>query len=137
MLSPYLTTWNDLGNWNTLLLNFGPDIGVDSGDVSMTYAFALTHSWRGPVLLKAEHGGDDDHGYGADHDHFPPGMSTVYLEMTGETEFDGDQRTFIELLPGVSYVLTEHAELRFGVSLPVSNPQRYEAQYFTSFTWVH
>ena len=30
VISPFFTTWHDLGNWNTLLLNFGPEIGADS-----------------------------------------------------------------------------------------------------------
>ncbi|MBC8353479.1 MAG: hypothetical protein H8E66_15885 [Planctomycetes bacterium] len=135
VISPYLTTWHDLGNWNTLLFNFGPNIGLESGETSMTYALSLTHSWLGPELLNDDH--DIDHSDEGGHQHFPPGMTSLYLEMTGESELGGAERTFIELMPGISYVLTEHAELRFGVLLPVSNMQRFDAQYFTSFTWIN
>lgn len=136
VMSPYITTWHDLGNWNMVLFNFGPNIGLDSGETSFTYDFSLTHSWIGPQLLESdeeiEHASDD----GIQH-HFSPGMTSLYLEMVGETELDGAKRTFVELMPGISYVLTEHAELRFGVLLPVSKQQRFDAQYFTSFTWIH
>jgi len=137
VLSPYLTSWHDLGDWNTLLLNIGPDVGAKSGDTSLTYAFSLAHSWQGPVLLETDHGHVHDH-HGEEHQlHFSPGMTSIYLEMTGETELTGDQRTFVELMPGFSYILTEHAEIRFGVLLPVSKTQRFDAQYFTSFSWIH
>ena len=140
IISPYVTTWHDLGGWddrwNMVLFNFGPNIGLESGETSLTYDFSLSHSWLGPELLEAEdeieHAGED----GIQH-HFTPGMTTLYLEMVGETELSGDKRTFVELMPGISYVLTQHAELRFGVLLPVSKTQRFDAQYFTSFTWIH
>lgn len=133
VLSPYITTWHDLGGWNTLLLNFGPDVGTQTGEVSMRYDFSLTHSWLGPVLLESEHEHDEEE----DPIHFPPGLTTLYLEMNGETELQGLERTFIELMPGISYSLTECAELRFGVLLPVSRTQRFDRQYFSSFTWVY
>lgn len=136
VMSPYITTWHDLGNWNTLLFNVGPDIGVESGDTSMSYAFSLTHSWLGPVLLPDEHGHEEGFEAGHAH-HFDPGMTTLYLEMTGETELGGEKRTFVELMPGISYVLSQSAELRFGTLLPISKTQRFDAQYFTSFTWIH
>lgn len=136
-ISPLVTTWHDLGNWNSLLLNFGPQFGVSSGDRSMTYGFSLAHSWIGRSILDDE--AQDDHDHGA-HDghaaHFAPGMTTLYVELTGETELDGTQRTFVELLPGISYVLAESAELRFGVLLPISKTKRFDRQYFGSFTWI-
>ena len=77
-ISPLVTTWHDLGNWNSLLLNFGPQFGVSSGDRSMTYGFSLAHSWIGRSILDDE--AQDDHDHGA-HDghaaHFAPGMTTL------------------------------------------------------------
>jgi len=140
VIRPHITTWHDLGNWNTLSVNFGPDIGLESGLSAMTYAFSLSHSWLGRELLEGDHDVDHDidhaHENGHQH-HFSPGMTSIYLEMTGESELDGAKRTFVELMPGISYVLTEHAELRFGVLLSVSPTQRFDAQYFTSFTWIN
>ncbi len=140
VMSPYITTWHDLtysdSHWNTLLINFGPNIGLESGETTMSYAFSLTHTWLGPVLLEGDHDVEHVHDDGHQH-HFPPGLTSLYLEMTGETELGGDERTFVELMPGISYVLTEHAEIRFGVLLPVSKTQRFDAQYFASFTWIH
>jgi hypothetical protein len=137
VISPYLTTWHDLGNWNTLLFNFGPNIALESSDVSMTLDFSLTHSWCGPVLLEIDHGEEHDHRGDGHQLHFPPGMTTIYLELASEYELTQEERRFVELMPGISYVLTEHAELRFGVLLPISKTQRFDAQYFTSFTWIH
>jgi hypothetical protein len=139
VISPFITTWHDLGNWNTLLLNFGPEIGVDSGDTSLIYNFVLTHSFLGPAHLEShseEHLNEEEDGHGIG-DHFPPGMTTLYLETAVETELSGAQRTFVELMPGISYVLTEHAEIRFGVLFGVSRAQRFDRQYFSSFTWIY
>ena len=142
-LAPYITTWHDLGNWNTLLFNVGPEIGVDSGVTSLSYSFSLTHSWIGPALLNngghrwhEERDNDPD---GHDHaQHFVPGMTTLYLEMNGETPLDGSgAATLIELLPGLSYVLTESAEVRFGILFPVTETKRFDRQYFASFTWIY
>ena len=139
-LAPFVTTWHDLGNWNTLLLNIGPEIGVDTGNTSLIYSFSLTHSWLGPPIL--ENGGhrwheeddDGDHGHAQ---HFAPGMMTAYLELNGETSLDDSSApTLVELLPGFSYVLAESAEIRFGILFPVSETKRFDRQYFTSFTWI-
>ena len=135
--SPLITTWHDLGNWNSLLFNFGPEFGTRSGDKSMIYGFSLAHTWIGSSILDDESHDDHDH---AEHDsnaaHFAPGMRTIYLELNGETELDGAEQTMIELLPGFSYVLAPSAELRFGVLLPVSETKRFDRQYFASFTWI-
>ena len=134
VISPFFTTWHDLGNCNTLLLNFGPEIGMNSGDVSFRYDFSLTHSWLGPALLETATTTTKKRTMVV---HFPPGLMTLYLEMNGETEMQGDERTFIELMPGISYVLTECAEVRLGVLFPVSKTQRFDRQYFFSFTWIY
>ena len=149
-LAPFITTWHDLGDWNTLLLNFGPEIGVDSGSTSMIYSFSLTHSWLGESILDNgghqwhdEHADDDDHPEhehnGHDHArHFSPGMKTIYLELNGETPLDDSNApTLIELLPGFSYVLAESAEVRFGILFPVTETKRFDRQYFASFTWIY
>ncbi len=136
VLAPFITTWHDLGNWNTLLFNFGPQVGAVSGDASFIYGFSLAHSFQGPVLLQ---GDVEEH---EQHEeeylrHFPTGLTTLYIEMAGETELNGMKRTFIEILPGISYSLAQHAEVRFGVLLPVTRPQRFDAQYNLSFTWIY
>lgn len=134
-LAPFVTTWHDLGNWNTLLLNFGPEIGVDSGDTSFIYSFSLTHSRLCRGLLPEEHG---QHHEGDDHtEHFQPGMTTIYLEMNGETPLQGSDSTLVEVLPGVSYVVAESGEVRFGILFPVTDAQRFDRQYFASFTWIY
>ena len=135
-LAPFVTTWHDLGNWNSILLNFGPEFGAESGDTSMIYSFSPTHSWLGHSILHEDEQIEHKDGHGHPH-HFKPGMKTIYLELNGETQLDGSQLTLIELLPGFSYVLAESAELRFGVLFPVSEVKRFDRQYFASFTWIH
>lgn len=143
-LAPFVTTWHDLGNWNTLLTNVGPEIGVDSGSTSLSYSFSLTHSWLGMPIL--DNGGHqwheehdkEDHGSDGHAQHFAPGMKSIYLELNGETPLDDSRGpTLIELLPGFSYVLAESAEIRFGILFPVSETKRFDRQYFTSFTWIY
>ncbi len=135
VLAPLITTWHDLGNWNTLYLNFGPQVGAVSGDTSWIYGFSLSHAFEGFVLLREdleEHEHEEPY-----RRHFPTGMTALYFEMAGETELSGDKNTFIEVLPGISYVLAEHAELRFGVLFPVTRPHRFDTQYNFSFTWIY
>ena len=137
-LAPFITTWHDLGDWNSLLLNFGPEVGAESGHTSMIYSFSLTHSWLGEAILGEEE--HIEHGEAGGHEHaqhFEPGMKTIYLEMNGETQLDGAEQTLIELLPGFSYVLAESAELRFGVLFPVTEVKRFDRQYYASFTWIY
>jgi hypothetical protein len=138
-LSPLLTTWHDLGDWNSLLLNFGPQFGAETGDTSMIYGFSIAHSWLGRSWFDDE--AHDDHDHGAHDDdhvaHFAPGMSTIYLELIGETQLDGAEQTFVEIAPGFSYVLAPSAELRFSLLLPVSEIKRFDQQYFLSFTWIY
>jgi len=137
-LTPFITTWHDLGNWNSLLLNFGPEFGADSGDTSMIYSFSLTHSWLGQAILGEDEHIEQDAEGGHNHaQHFEPGMKTLYLEMNCETQLYGEEQTLIELLPGFSYVLAESAELRFGVLFPISEVKRFDRQYFASFTWIY
>lgn len=137
-ISPLITTWHDLGNWNSLLINFGPEYGMRSGDKSMVYGFSIAHTWLGHSILNSESHDDHDHGEHEGHAaHFVPGMQTIYLEMAGETQLNGEKQTMIALLPGYSYVLAESAELRFGVLLPVSETKRFDRQYFASFTWIY
>ena len=136
VLSPYITTWNDLGNWTTLFINFGPNFGTRSGDATFSYAFSLTHSFLGPSWLTC--GKEEEEEHEGEEIHFPPGMITIYLEMTGETDLTtGGEPTFIEIMPGLSYILTEHAELRFGTLLPISRAQRFDAQFYGSFSWLY
>ena len=137
-LAPFITTWHDLGDWNSLVLNFGPEIGAESGDTSMIYSFSLAHSWLGESILGEEEHIEHEEEGGHEHaSHFKPGMRTIYLEMNGETQLDGAEQTLIELLPGFSYVLAGSGELRFGVLFPVSEVKRFDRQYFASFTWIY
>lgn len=138
VFSPFLTTWHDLGGWNTLVVNLGPEIGLSSGDVSMIYGFSLAHAWHGPQLLRDEaHVHESENTHEHEQEHFRAGMTALYIEFNGETQLYGDKYTFLEVMPGISYVAAEHAELRFGVHLPVSKRQRFDAQYFSSFTWIY
>lgn len=134
-LAPLFTTWQDLGNWNSLYLNFGPRVGTETGNSAMIYGFSYAKAFLGPVL-PCNH--ENGHGHGEeDGVHFPPGLTAVYLELAGESEMNGAERTFIEMLPGISYAVTEHAEVRFGLLVPVSRLERFDTQYIISFTWVN
>jgi len=97
-LSPLITTWHDLGNWNSLLFNFGPEFGTRSGDAAMIYGFSIAHTWIGRSILDDESHDDHDHGAHDGHAaHFVPGMKSIYLELNGETQLDGAEETMVEL----------------------------------------
>lgn len=149
-MAPFLTTWNDLGccalpwtNWNTLFLNFGPEMGLESGDTSLHYTVVFAHSILGPKLLFPHLHGNGDH---SDHESTggtisvfgptsPVGLTNFIVEFNGQTELQDDRLTRLQLLTGVSYVLTDCAELRFGVNLPLNHAdQQMDAQYIFAFT---
>ena len=140
-MAPSITTWLDLGNWTALHGQFGTEFGLESGDTELIYGLALTHTFQGPVLFhtdqcgqghRACHGGDDDHVV------FDPGMTSLILEMTGATGLSGDEdgQTFVELLPGISYIPVERIELRFGVRFPLFKPTRLDTQYIFTIARV-
>lgn len=163
-MSPSLITWHDLGcchlpwrNWNTLFLNFGTEIGVESGDKLLTYAVVYSHSFLGPKLIIPHHHGNGDgheghegHDGHQSHDHngqhktggtishfgpaYPPGLTSLLLEFNGQTELQGDRITFLQMLTGFSYILTENLEFRFGVNFPLNRTsEQQDAQYILSF----
>ena len=135
-LAPTVTTWHDLGNWTALHTQFGPEIGLESGDTEWIHGVALTHSFQGPVLFPclAQNRQDDDHS----HHVFEPGMTSLILELTGVTGLSGDEagETFFELLSGISYTPMERVELRFGVRFPLFQPTRLDTQYIFGISRV-
>lgn len=144
-LAPTITTWLDLGNWTVLHGQFGPEIGLDSGDTEFIHHLALTKSFQGPVLFgrgcrcgrnfSGSNGGDEHEEH---EDHFEPGFTSLILEMTGVTGLSGDEagQTFIELLPGIAYTPVERIEFRFGVRFPLFKPERLDTQYIFTIARV-
>lgn len=133
-LAPTITTWLDLGNWTALHGQFGPEIGLQTGDTEFVHHLALTRSFQGPVLFESgcRRGRNGSESDGDEHqEHFEPGFTSLILEMTGVTGLGGDGagQTFIELLPGIAYTPVEGIELRFGVRFPLFKPTRIDTQY--------
>jgi hypothetical protein len=91
-LAPTITTWLDLGNWMALHGQFGPEIGLASGDTEFIHHLALTKSFQGPVLFGrgcrnfSRSNGGDEH-----EEHFEPGFTSLILEMTGVTGLSGEE----------------------------------------------
>jgi hypothetical protein len=158
-IAPFLTTWHDIGswrflpwrNWNQLQLNFGPEIGLESGDTSLLYTVVYAHSLLGPRLLpphfhhEHNHNGDN-HGHAHNDEGvispvgpaYPIGLVSLLLEFNGQSELQGDRLTLLRLLTGINYALTENAELRFGVNFPLNHFDRQmDVQYIVAFTWVY
>lgn len=159
-IAPFLTSWHDIGswrflpwrNWNQLQFNFGPEVGLESGDTNLLYTVVYAHSLLGPRLLPPHfhhtHNHDmDEHR----HDHhenegiispvgpaYPVGLVSLLLEFNGQTELQGDHLTLLQLLTGINYVLTENSELRFGVNFPLNQLSRQmDVQYIVAFTWMY
>jgi len=134
-ISPTISTWHDLGNWVTLHSQFGPEIGLDSGDAEFIYALAITKSFQGPVLFDSHEHSHRYHDEGPLH-HFEPGFTTLILELNGASGLSGEEdgMTFFELIPGIAYTPKEHIELRFGVRFPIFSPERLDSQYLLTFS---
>ncbi len=141
-LAPSITTWQDLGQWWALHGQLGTEVGVQSGDTELFFGLALTKSFQGPVLwaFQDTHAHEPEppyhHHHGTeDHDghwhHFPPGFTSLILELVGTTELSspGAGRTVCELLTGVAYTPVEHWEVRFAVRAPLFKPNRMDVQY--------
>jgi hypothetical protein len=162
-LAPFMTTWHDLGswapwtNWNTLYINFGPEIGLETGDTALLYTVVYAHSILGPKLIFPHHHGHGHSHAGHGHDHaghthperepagtisvfgpmYPVGLTSFILEFNGQSEWHGDRQTFLQLLTGISYVLTDTAEVRFGVNFPLNHfDQQMDAQYLFAFSYI-
>lgn len=127
-ISPALALWLDLGHWITFNAQLGTEHGAESGDDLLIYSAALTWSFRGPALL-----GGDQAGH-ADHRHFPPGLTSLIAELSGEVILDGDEdgRATQELILGASYNITQAWELRGGYRLPVGRPRDIDSGYIIS-----
>lgn len=149
-IAPLLTTWHDLtwhnldNHWVTAYLNFGPQVFLRTGDTSMRYDAALIYSFRGPKLLKdgvyPANGGGHAHGYGGNGEsrsEDPVGLTSLYLEYNGSAELQSGGQAFNTLLTGIGYIMTEHAEVRFGVKYPLSLPKELDTEYIFAFTWMY
>ena len=140
-LAPTITTWLDLGNWTALHGQFGPEIGLDTGDAEFIHHLALTRSFQGPTLFGrgCDCGRNGVRVNGDEHEElFEPGFTTLILEMTGVTGLSGTEarQTFVELLPGIAYTPVERIELRFGVRFPLFKPTRLDTQYIFTIARV-
>lgn len=156
-IAPFVLWWMDLGGWTTFQGQFGPEIGLESGETELLYMLSLNHSWQGPVVFSnacrcwpghprhsarrshsAHHHGDEEsHAHEShdhdDHSHHAPGLTTLYLETTGVTSLtDPDKGTQFEIIPGIGYALTEAWEIRFAGRLPLFKPARMDGQYILS-----
>jgi hypothetical protein len=68
---------------------------------------------------------------------YPIGLMSVIFEFNGQTECQADRLTLLQLLSGFSYVLTETAEIRFGVNVPLNRRElQTDAQYIFAFTYI-
>jgi hypothetical protein len=136
-IGPSVSTWLDLGNWFTLSTQVGTEHGTESGDSELSYAAALTYSFRGPVLFpgQAEDHAGHAHGHGASH--FPPGLTSLILEYAGRTALSGDERdrSTGEVLFGLSHVLTESLEVRGAYQLPVGGTRDIDYGYVLSLIY--
>jgi hypothetical protein len=173
-MAPFLTAWADLGshgswrNWNTLYVNVGPEIGLKSGDTSMSYTVVLAHTLLGPRLFfPHQHGngnGGHQHANGNGHQHanahgqaghaehghggarnvmshfgpaYPPGLTSFILEFNGQSELQGERATFLQLLTGLAYSMTESGEFRFGVNFPLNRrEEQFDVQFFIAFSYL-
>ncbi len=165
VISPMLTSWHDLGNWapwtnwNTAYFNVGPESGVSSGETTLVYTAVFAHSFMGPKLIfPHQHGGNghsnghaghgsNGHGNGG-HEHFvgtispigpgyPPGLTSIIVEFNGQSELFDERESYFQILTGINYILTDSAEFRFGVNLPLNAyDAQMDAQYIFGMSFI-
>lgn len=150
VFSPMFLGWFDLGGWTALHSQIGLDVGLETGDTSFVYGFALTCSFQGPMLCSCrpcwrnlvpppEAGGSLAPGYHRRNNygsHYYPGQTSFILEMLGDMEMHKELsgKAFMELLPGLSYALTPTTEVRVGIRFPMYKPNQLDAQYIFSYS---
>ncbi len=153
-ISPTALVWIDLGGWTVFQGQFGPEIGLESGETELIYRALITRSWQCPSLLghgyyrcdsptddhhDADHHHDPSHQHGDPehgehyHGHHEPGLFTLYLETTGVTNLtDRTEGTHFEIVPGLGYGLTEELELRAAARFPLYRPEHLDSQFILS-----
>lgn len=162
-----LGSWAPWTNWNTAYLNVGPEIGVNSGETTMAYSAVFAHSFLGPKLIFPHHHGNghgsrNGNGHNGHQEHnghgggrngafgehwtgtispigpgYPPGMTSVVLEFNGQSELFDDRVTYLQLLAGLSYIMTDSAELRFGINFPLNRiDEQMDAQYILGMSYI-
>ena len=140
-LAPSLSAWLDLGNWFTASAQVGTEHGLESGDSELFYNAALTYSFLAPGLPQREHSdGEHSHGehpHAASPAHFPPGLASLIVELTGRTVLSGDEdgRSTAEVLFGASYNVTAFWEVRGGYQVPVGGEQDIEDGFVFSLIY--
>src|SRR5688572_5066076 len=124
-VGPSVATWIDVGRWLTFTAAVGSEHGLESGDSALTYGAALIYTFKGPAIFS---GSEHAHGH---HVHFPPGMTSVIAELTGEMALSGDQDgdSSHSLLLGVTYTLSGDLELRGGYELPVGGHEEFDDSF--------
>ena len=124
-VGPSVATWVDLGRWVTFTAAVGTEHGLESGDSALTYGAALIYTFKGPAFFA---GSEHAHGH---HVHFPPGMTSLIAELTGERALSGDAdgEDVHALLLGISYTLSGDLEVRGGYEMPLGSPEAFDYSF--------
>jgi hypothetical protein len=124
-LGPSIATWIDFGRWLTFTAAVGTEHGLESGDSVLAYGAALIYTFKGPAIFP---GSEHAHGH---HVHFPPGMTSLIAELTGERALSGedDGDSVHSLLLGVTYAVSGDLEIRGGYEFPLGSPEEFDDSF--------
>lgn len=128
-LTPFITTWLDLGNWFTFQAELGVERGLRSGDSELSYGGGLTYSFLGPAFFR-----ESQRHRLLGHHHLPPGLTSLIVETVGRTELRGEDRgeSNIEMLFGAGYNVTGEVELRSAYQIPVGGRRELDDRFLVN-----
>ena len=135
-IAPGFSAWNDLGNWFTLNTQMGVEHVFDEDITEFFFGFGLVKSFD---LGGGSHAVGDDAGHdhtGHDHeghDHrTAKDLLNLHLEVTGSVGLDGEDEGILsaEGLAGVSYGISDGADIRVAYEFPLSNPREFDGGVF-------
>jgi hypothetical protein len=126
-IAPSITTWTDLGNWVTLQTQLGTEHGLSSGEADLFYGAGLSYSFLGPRMFRRT-------AHGVVHGHYPPGLTTLMMEVVGRTALRKEDRgrTTAEMLLGIGYSLTDAFEIRGGYQFPITGRRDMDRSWLLS-----
>ncbi|MFT5051688.1 MAG: hypothetical protein ACI8QZ_003108 [Chlamydiales bacterium] len=131
-LAPSLSAWIDLGNWFQAAALVGTEYGLESGDAQLSFGGALAYSFKAPVVF-----GLDAHGHAHGTRHFPAGLTSAIVEITGRSILEGGDagRDTAEALFGLSYALNGSYGIRGGYPFPIGGQRGFDNALILSLVY--
>jgi hypothetical protein len=128
--APSFSAWFNLGGRLQASAVIGTETGLESEDTELFYGAALAYAFPQDDPIDA-----DSHDHSSDH--APSGLTSVMLELTGQTALDGPDEgaDSAEVLIGVSRSLTETWGVRGAYQFPIGPDQEFDSAVLIGLTY--